>query len=132
VKVLVSPSAVVLERAGPVAAVRRAWGLIEGGWWRTFGLVVLVGIINAIITTAVSVPFSVASVIVQSVGATDGGTTFTTSSIAISQAITSVGGVVAGTISYPFVAAAYVLLYIDRRMRREGLDLQLAQAATEA
>jgi len=35
------------------------------------------------------------------------------------------GGIAAGTITAPFLAGVLALLYIDRRMRAEGLDLVL-------
>ena len=41
------------------------------------------------------------------------------------------GGLVAGTIVRPFSAGVAALLYIDRRMRAEALDLTLARAAAE-
>jgi hypothetical protein len=43
--------------------------------------------------------------------------------------VSTIGSILAGTLTYPFVAAVTVLLYVDLRMRREGLDLTLARAA---
>jgi hypothetical protein len=37
--------------------------------------------------------------------------------------------VVASAVTWPFTAVATALLYVDRRMRREALDLELARAA---
>ena len=42
----------------------------------------------------------------------------------------TLGAIVGGTLTAPFTAAVTALLYIDRRMRIEGLDLELARAAT--
>jgi hypothetical protein len=39
--------------------------------------------------------------------------------------ISAVGLIVAGTVTYPISAGITVLLYVDLRMRREGLDLVL-------
>jgi len=41
-----------------------------------------------------------------------------------------VGGVVAGAVARPISAGVAVLLYVDLRMRREGLDLVLQTAAS--
>jgi hypothetical protein len=43
--------------------------------------------------------------------------------------ISAVGGVVAGAVARPISAGVAVLLYVDLRMRREGLDLVLQTAA---
>ena len=43
--------------------------------------------------------------------------------------MTAFGTIVAAAITWPFTAVATALLYVDRRMRREGLDLELARAA---
>ncbi len=43
--------------------------------------------------------------------------------------ITGISSIVAATIVYPFWAGVTSLLYIDLRMRREGLDVELARAA---
>jgi hypothetical protein len=42
--------------------------------------------------------------------------------------IGAIGGIVAGAVSRPISAGVAVLLYVDMRMRREGLDLVLQTA----
>ncbi len=42
----------------------------------------------------------------------------------------SIGSVIGATLVAPFTAAVYALLYVDRRMRAEGLDVALTAAAT--
>jgi hypothetical protein len=41
----------------------------------------------------------------------------------------AVGTILANTVTLPFAAAVAVLVYVDQRMRREALDLELARAA---
>ncbi len=41
----------------------------------------------------------------------------------------ALGGVLATAVTAPFVAGAVALLYVDRRIRAEGLDIELARAA---
>ncbi len=41
----------------------------------------------------------------------------------------TLGAIVGGTLTAPFTAGVTALLYIDRRMRIEGLDLELARSA---
>ena len=43
--------------------------------------------------------------------------------------MSNLGGVVAAAVVSPFGAAVVCLLYIDLRIRREGLDVALARAA---
>ncbi|CAM5682238.1 hypothetical protein SHIRM173S_08012 [Streptomyces hirsutus] len=43
--------------------------------------------------------------------------------------ITGIGAVVGAMITYPIQAGVTVLLYIDQRIRREALDLELGRAA---
>ena len=43
--------------------------------------------------------------------------------------ITGIGSVIGSTITFPITAGVTVLLYIDQRIRREALDLELARAA---
>ncbi|WP_166459857.1 hypothetical protein, partial [Amycolatopsis pithecellobii] len=113
--------ALVLERAGIGAAMRRSWRLVVGSWWRVFGVLLLAGIAALIISTVIEIPFGVGlftsnaeDVANQSVG---------------SQLLGSLGTVIADTIVGPFTAAATALLYIDQRMRKEGMDIQLARSA---
>lgn len=43
--------ALVLERLGPVEAVRRSWNLVEGSTLRTFGIVLLAGLVVTVIAS---------------------------------------------------------------------------------
>src|SRR5207253_6813306 len=46
---LVAP-AIMVERLGAVDALRRSWRLVQNYWWRTAGLLILLGIMGAIIS----------------------------------------------------------------------------------
>ncbi|MDV6012905.1 hypothetical protein [Haloechinothrix sp. LS1_15] len=110
--------ALVLERAPVVRAMRRSWDLVLHSWWRIFGILVLAGLIAFGISVVVSMPFEIIG------GGADAGTT------AGEQAVMStLGAVLAGTIAYPFIATVHALIYIDRRIRTEGLAVELARAA---
>jgi hypothetical protein len=43
--------------------------------------------------------------------------------------ISAIGSVIGSTLTFPVTAGVAVLLYIDQRIRREALDLELARAA---
>lgn len=118
--------ALVLEKSTIAQAFARSWALVSGRWWRTFGIVVLVILTYYIINTAVSVPFAIGSFLFP---LTDPSGQLNTGWFVVSQGLSTVGSVVGGTIAFPFVCAALALTYIDRRMDREGLDIELARRA---
>jgi hypothetical protein len=105
------------------ATVRRAFGrsrrLVRGSWWRIFGITLLTGIIAAIVALIIGLPF-------QLIG---GGSDPARATKPLALTLTTIGGIIAGTLTEPFAAGATVLLYTDQRMRREGLDIELARAA---
>jgi len=117
--------AVVLEREGPVRALKRSWRLIRGSFWRVFGITGLAGLIVVVTAGVLQIPFSVAAALTGSGNSVLPGTGGTVAGILIS----AVGGVVAGAVARPISAGVAVLLYVDLRMRREGLDLILQTAA---
>ena len=89
-------------------------------------MLALTAILTYVIAQVVSVPFGILSGL--------GGVGFgfeptDTSYSVLAVALTTLGSIVAGTITYPFTAAVTALLYVDQRMRREALDLELARAA---
>ena len=123
VRLLLAPVVLILENVGPVAAWRRSTTLVRGSWWRIFGISLLATVIATTIAAIVSVPFqAVAGVMAP----TDGEPT------ALFWALITIGSVVAGIITLPFTAGVVSLLYVDRRMRREGLDLILQSQAGSA
>jgi len=127
VSLALSGAALVLERASVTTALGRSRRLVKGNWWRVLGVLILTSLIVGAITVIVSIPFSVlgagGTVIFSGTGSTGTSLSF------FALAVGAIGGIIAGTISYPFAAAVSVLLYIDQRMRREGLDIELARAA---
>jgi hypothetical protein len=116
----------MLEKQTVVKALRRSHKLVKGSWWRIFGILLLVMIITTIVTGIVTVPFSLLS---------GGSDAFSTDTSSVSDpslwqlVVMAIGTVIASALVYPFSAGAGVLLYVDQRMRREALDLELARAA---
>jgi uncharacterized integral membrane protein len=106
---------------GVAGALRRSGELVKGSWWRVFGILLLVLLIVVIISQVISVPFSLPFFLVGD-QPSDG-------EFLLTLVVSALGGIVASTITAPFTAAATVLLYVDRRIRREGLDIELARAA---
>lgn len=118
---LASPAA-MLEKQGVRESFRRSRRLVAGSWWRVFGIIVLAGILSAIVDGILVVPFTVLAYGTTGFG---GGYTVHFSGLVL----VGIGNFLAGTIVRPFAAGIGALLYIDRRMRAEALDLTLQQAA---
>ncbi|MFE5329990.1 hypothetical protein ACFRCG_26730 [Embleya sp. NPDC056575] len=127
---------VCLTLAGPVLmlekqtvrkALERSRKLVTGSWWRVCGILLLIWLIMAIVGGIIQMPFLLVS---------DGFTAITASKASdipdptfVDLLITGIGAVIASALLYPFAAGATALLYIDQRIRREALDLELARAA---
>lgn len=126
---LASP-ALMLEKQGVFAAMARSAKLVRGSWWRVFGILTLTAIITMIISSIVQTPFTVLSLVVggDSMGSLlSGGSSGGFGLPALIA--TAVGAALGMTIAFPISAGVTVLLYIDQRIRREALDLDLARAA---
>ena len=111
---LVTP-VVVLEDERPVRALARSWRLVRGSFWRVFGITLLAGIIVAIAGGVLQLPFTFFGAVL---GSGTGGIV-----------ILVIGAIAAGTVTRPITAGVTVLLYVDMRMRKEGLDLALRTAS---
>jgi hypothetical protein len=120
-RVVLIPPALAVEGGGFWETCRRAWKLTRGTFWRLLGIYLLTSLILGIIAQVVAVPVSILMslfVVMESgVG------------LAISYGITYV---ITGGMSVLFLGGVMALLYIDTRMRREGLDVQLQAAAAAA
>jgi hypothetical protein len=120
--------AVVLERAKVFGSIRRSWRLAVPDWWRVFGIRLLATVLAYFIQSMIVFPATLLAV--GSAFATGAGQRGDLGLLPL--AIISVGGAIGSTITAPFSAGVLALLYIDRRMRAEGLDVTLAQAAAQS
>jgi hypothetical protein len=111
--------AFMLENAGIGRAFGRSRTLVRGSWWRVFGIMLLAGVLAGIVAGIIVVPFTFAG----------GGFASPVEATFRYLALTTIGGIIAGTLTEPFAAGVSVLLYTDQRMRREGMDIELARAA---
>ncbi|PSK97907.1 hypothetical protein CLV30_12164 [Haloactinopolyspora alba] len=105
---------------GVVRSLRRSAALVRKSWWRTFAILLLIAFIVWLIGQVVAVPLGVPGLF----GGDTAGDNVLTWFI-----LNSLAGMIAATITAPFSAAATALLYVDRRIRREALDIDLARAA---
>ncbi|WP_239373958.1 hypothetical protein [Frankia sp. Cj5] len=119
--------AFVLEGGSISTALRRSWTLVRGTWWRTFGILLLAEIMVGILTAILLIPLAVIIAV--------GGGSLTDPSngtlTALGLLLTAVMNIAARAVTTPISAGVIVLLYIDRRIRLEGLDVTLVQTVRE-
>jgi hypothetical protein len=88
----------IVERRGVTDSMSRSWNLVSGSWWHVLFVTFVAGILASIVNTVLTAI---------------GGNSF------IGYWIASA---IAQIITAPFVALVAVVLYVDLRARREGLD----------
>ncbi|WP_306189349.1 glycerophosphoryl diester phosphodiesterase membrane domain-containing protein [Streptomyces sp. MK5] len=124
---LASP-ALMLEKQGIKKAMTRSAKLVRGSWWRVFGIQLLAALIVGIISAIIVIPFGLIAAAFSDGGLSgllDGSTDLGWTYLIIS----GIGSVIGSLIKFPISAGVTVLLYIDQRIRREALDLELGRAA---
>lgn len=99
------------EGLGPLRAMRRAVNLASRRYWPVLGIAWLIGITAFLLTYALGgLPQFLAAWF-----GTD-----------VAWPLLAAGNILGAVISTPFVAGATVLLYLDLRIRSEGLDLEMS------
>ncbi len=132
VKMSLAPSVVVLERVGPWAAIGRSWRLTRKSFWRVFGIWIVAYLVILLAGLVLQVPFRIVAELVTGTSGLGFGTppaSLSGGTLIAYLVIGAVGGLVAATVTRPIVAGVAALLYVDLRMRREGLDMALQTAA---
>lgn len=120
--------ALLLEEQRVVPAIRRSWLLSSRGFLRLLGIRVLTALIVFVTTAIVAAPFQLVAAFFAP--ATSDPFAALTPTL-LQLLVMGLGSAIASTIVYPFFAAVTALLYVDQRMRLEGLDVELARAAAE-
>jgi hypothetical protein len=98
----VSPQAVVAEGLSPTEAMRRSGSLVEGMWWRVFGISLLLALLSALASGLFAIPGIVLA------EATNSGPLYIA------------GQILADTVAVSFTALSGTLLYFDLRARKEA------------
>ncbi|ANS80506.1 membrane protein [Serinicoccus hydrothermalis] len=118
-----APAPVVLERVGPWRGITRAWTLTKGAQsWRIVGITILAGIVTTILAAVIQVP--VTAGLASALGPA-GLDPLSPAVVLTDHALQ----LVVGALTIPFTAGVTALLYLDQRIRREGLDVSLVRSA---
>ncbi|HEY8822940.1 MAG TPA: hypothetical protein VIM49_13530 [Dermatophilaceae bacterium] len=124
-KISLAGPAIVLEGHGALAGLRRSFALTKGAaFWRILGITLLAGIMASIAGSLLGLPFSVVGIAIAAMAGQD-----TETGQMVVTFVSHLSALLSGAITTPFVAAVTGLLYIDRRMRLEALDVVLLREA---
>ena len=114
----VATPALFAEGIGPVKALGRSWNLVRDNWWRTLGILIVVSIMVSLIQSALGVLFTGIAAVLPGLG-----------DDLRSGLVTTVATLVNALVG-AITPIAITMLYLDLRVRKEGLDLdQLARQA---
>ncbi|MDX3096088.1 hypothetical protein PV703_31925 [Streptomyces sp. ME01-24h] len=124
-----SSPALMLEKQGILKSMARSVKLVRGSWWRILGIQLLTLILVSIVSSIVQIPFT----LVGMLAGDDGLAAFVSGDQTglgwTSLIVVGIGAVIGSTITFPLQAGVTALLYMDQRIRREALDIELARAA---
>ncbi|WP_394551260.1 hypothetical protein ACDF64_11080 [Agromyces sp. MMS24-JH15] len=124
VKLSLVPSVIVLEEAGIRQSIVRSWRLTNGYFWRTLGVELLVAAILSFASNLVSQPIGLlggmAAALVDPTG-TGASMGVLVGVVVLTAAVSLLVGAVTAVVQSAVVA----VIYIDLRMRTEGLDIEL-------
>jgi hypothetical protein len=121
----VAVPAMMVEGTSVGGSLSRSRQLVQGTFWRVWGIRALGTLLVTIVADLISAPFTVVGLLV---GGFHLGQTHLSGTLIL---FTAIGSMIAGTITAPVRAAIDALLYVDLRMRKEGLDLVLQQRAAQ-
>ena len=113
---------VVIEGKGPFAAMGRSRQLARGAWKRIFGVMFVAMVIAftpTMLSTATVIGF-------YGMEAFRGPAVEVAANIGWAFIATSVLSTILSALTYPYFATVMTLLYYDRRVRTEALDLEMA------
>ncbi|MGO1183675.1 MAG: glycerophosphoryl diester phosphodiesterase membrane domain-containing protein [Micrococcaceae bacterium] len=127
IKFCLTTTLIGVEQRGPFQALARSWRLTGGAWWRTFGIVLLVTLILGIVTSVITTPISMVSVLfIDENAAPDAMIQQTALITSIQTGISMFVSMFAQCL----ISILYGLFYVDYRIRREGFDRELVETAT--
>lgn len=119
------PSALMLERRTLGDAFKRSWSLTNGAFWRVLGVQLLVSFIVQTAVSIITMPLSLVASIAPALIAPNGEVGAGLVVAGVVYILSIVLTIIASSIAYVMQCSAIALLFIDRRMRTEGLDLTM-------
>jgi len=125
------PAVLIVERATLGRAIARSWVLTDQRFWRTFGTLLLLTLMLNVAISIVTMPIQlIASLFLGIVAPTGTEESLLWGALVVGTVVEVVSTVFVAVATVA-LAAAPTLLYIDARIRKEGLDVVLQHAAEE-
>jgi MFS family permease len=125
-KLLLVPAAIILERATIRGAIARSWRLIRGRFWPALGTIVIIGFTFNAISQVIGIPFSFLftglTTVITPTGAPDASAII---ALLVGGLFTQIVTLLIQSVAVVVMSTATAIIYIDCRMRREGLDIDL-------
>jgi hypothetical protein len=123
----VSVPALMVENSTVRGALGRSRALVSGTFWRVWGIRALGTLMVMFVSGFILAPFEIVGFVVDSdVFSASTGSSHVPVLFVV---LTAIGSAVSATFTAPVRAGIDALLYVDLRMRKEGLDIALRQAA---
>jgi hypothetical protein len=114
----VATPALFAEGIGPIKALGRSWNLVRDNWWRTVGVLIIVAIMVSLIQSALGVLFTGVAAVLPGLGDD------------LRAGLVATMATLVNALVGAITPIALTMLYLDLRVRKEGLDLdQLARQA---
>ncbi|MBC7761213.1 MAG: hypothetical protein H7201_05340, partial [Candidatus Saccharibacteria bacterium] len=127
-KLALVPSVLMIERLSIRESVARSWSLTRGYFWRIFGISLLVAVVIGFVSQVASIPLSIvtqfATVLFDPQGQKGSGVTALLVAVGLLAVVIAV---VIQSITSVVQSATTGLIYLDLRIRKEGLDLELVR-----
>jgi hypothetical protein len=124
-KLSLVPSVLMIERTSLASAIARSWRLTTGFFWKTLGIQLLINVILQAAAQVVTVPISIVVTLGGGLLNPNDTAEFVSAAAVVGVVLSGIVGAIVGAISVVMQSAAVALIYLDIRMRREGLDLEL-------
>ncbi len=109
----VAVPSIIFEGHKATGALKRSYFLIEGHWWRVFGLIMVFALVALGLFIIISLPFAMAVLVAMGEGG---------ESNLASMVIGFLAATVTSVLVTPVMLIAGTLVYYDLRVRKEGFD----------
>ncbi len=125
-KLLLTPAVIILERATIWQAIARSWTLVRGRFWVALGVILIISITFSVVGQVISFPLTILSsgltTIIAPTGSPDASAII---GVIVVLLLTQVLTLLIQSVAIVVQSTATALVYVDCRMRHEGLDLDL-------
>ncbi|WP_125132601.1 glycerophosphoryl diester phosphodiesterase membrane domain-containing protein [Microbacterium sp. 10M-3C3] len=125
-KLALVPAVLVMEHARIGQAVGRSWRLTRGRFWPVLGVLFIVSLTFSVLAQIVGVPLQFLSLglgtVIAPTGDPDAGAVI---AVIVVGLLTQIVTLLVQCVALVVQSTASALLYVDCRMRHEGLDLDL-------